>query len=124
MKRLLLSIIIIVSALTGYSRSYDERIANAMNTGDWFALDSIYSSAPKDSITPFLEVYSRGLIGNRLNRPDISIPAFEELLRSYSANLDLSNLLNSAVMLSMDLSRVGENSRATSVLSSVLDATR
>lgn len=124
MKRLLLSIIVIVSALTGYSRSYDERIANAMNTGDWFALDSIYSSAPKDSITPFLEVYSRGLIGNRLNRPDISIPAFEELLRSYSANLDLSNLLNSAVMLSMDLSRVGENGRAASVLSSVLDATR
>lgn len=95
-----------------------------MNTSDWFALDSIYNEAPKGSINPFLEVFSRGLIGNRLNRPNVSIPAFEELLNNYSASLDLSNLLNSAVMLSMDYSKVGDNAKAASVLTSVLDATR
>lgn len=124
MRKLLFSVVTIICSLTGYSQSYDERIANAMNSGDWFALDSIYNAAPKDSIMPFLEVYSRGLIGNRLNRPDISIPAFEELLQSHTANLDLSNLLNSAVMLSMDLSKTGDNAKAASVLSSVFDATK
>lgn len=124
MRKLLLSVLLSISTLASSAQSIDERIANAMNSSDWFTLDSIYNEAPKDSISPFLEVFSRGLLGNRLNRPDVSIPAFEELLNNYSASLDLSNLLNSAVMLSMDYSKVGDNSKATSVLSSVLDATR
>lgn len=36
----------------------------------------------------------------------------------------MSNLLNSAVMLSMDYSKTGDNAKAASVLTSVLDATR
>ena len=124
MRKLFLSIIIAVCGLACTAQSIDERIANAMNCSDWIALDSIYNAAPKDSIMPFLEVYSRALIGNRLNRPDISIPAFGELLNNHSANLDLSNLLNSSVMLSMDLSKVGQNDKAAEVVVSVLDATR
>lgn len=95
-----------------------------MNKGDWFALDSVYRSAPKDSIWDFLEVYSRCLIGNRLNRPDVSIPAFAELFNTQSANLDLGNMLNSSVMFAMDLSRTGDNATAASMLTSILDATR
>lgn len=124
MRKLLLSVSFIVPSLICFAQTIDERIANAMNTSDWFALDSIYNTTPKDSINPFLEVFSRGLIGNRLNRPDVSVPAFEELLNTYSADLGLSNLLNSAVMLSIDYSKLGENTKAASVLTSVLDATK
>ena len=124
MRKVSLSIVCIIYSLICSAQSIDERIANAMNASDWFALDSIYNAAPKDSINPFLEVFSRGLIGNRLNRPDISIPAFEDLLNNYSTGLDLSNLLNSAVMLSMDYSKTGDNTKAATVLTSVLDATR
>ncbi|MDE5685163.1 MAG: hypothetical protein K2I26_01260 [Paramuribaculum sp.] len=38
-----------ISSLPVFPKSYDERIADAMNSGDWFALDSIYNAAPKDS---------------------------------------------------------------------------
>lgn len=92
MRKLLLSVITLISSLVGTAQSYNERIATAMNTSDWFALDSIYSSAPKDSIMPFLEVFSRCLIGNRLNRPDVSVPAFDQLFKEHSASLDLGNL--------------------------------
>lgn len=95
-----------------------------MNEGDWFALDSIYSSTPKDSIHPFLEVFSRCLLGNRFNRPDVSIPAFAELLNNHSESLGLENLLNSAVMFSMDLSMEGDNAKAAGVIESVLGATK
>lgn len=125
MKRLLA---ILVSALClsslGYAATPDEKIAGAMNSSDWFALDSIHRSTPTDSINPFLEVFARCLIGNRLNRPDVSIAAFAELFNTQSANLDLHNMLNSAVMFSMDLSRVGDNNTAASMLTSILDATR
>ncbi len=124
MRNIFLSVIIAIFGLNCGAQSIDERLAKAMNTGDWIALDSIYNAAPKDSIMPFLEVYSRALIGNRLNRPDISIPAFGELLNNHSANLDLGNLLNSSVMLSMDLSKVGNNAKAAEVVTSVLDATK
>lgn len=124
MRTLLLSIAFMVSSQICFSQTIDEQIANAINTSDWFTLDSIYNVTPKDSINPFLEAFSRGLIGNRLNRPELSIPAFEELLNTYSASLDLSNLLNSSIMLSMDYGKLGENAKAATVLTSVLDATK
>jgi hypothetical protein len=95
-----------------------------MNHSDWFALDSIYNSVPKDSIHPFLEVFSRCLLGNRLNRPDVSIPAFQELFNTQSKFLDLGNLISSTFMFGTDLSRVGQNEAAASMTNSVLDATR
>lgn len=124
MKKIFLPITAMFFSIAGYSQSYDEKIAETMNTADWFALDSIYKSAPKDSIWSFLDVYSRCLIGNRLNRPDVSIPAFGELFNTQSEQLDLGNMLNSAMMFSMDLSRVGDNTTAAAVLSSILNATK
>ncbi|MDE6118508.1 MAG: retropepsin-like domain-containing protein [Muribaculaceae bacterium] len=124
MRKIILSVIVSILSLASFAQTIDNRIAHAMNSGDWFALDSIYNAVPKDSIMPFLEVYSRALIGNRLNRPDVSIPAFGELLNNHSENLDLGNLLNSTVMLSMDLSKEGNNAKAAEVVASVLDATR
>ena len=104
--------------------SYDTKIAEAMNTSDWFALDSIYKEAPKDSISEFLEVFSRCMIGNRFNRTDVSIPAFTELLNTQSTNLDMGNLMNSAIMYAMDLSRVGANAEAAQMLTAVIDAVK
>ncbi len=122
MKKLILIITIALLCVASKAQSIDERLGAAMNSSDFFGLYDIYSNAPKDSIDPFLEVFSRCLIGNRFNRPDISIPAFDELLNNQSDNLDMNLLLQSSVMYSMDLSRVGKNEDAHNVLSSVLGA--
>ena len=77
MKKLILTLWICMGSFSlGYSQSSDEKIADAMNNSDWFALDSLYQTEPRDSISDFFEIFSRCLIGNRLNRPDVSIPAF------------------------------------------------
>lgn len=93
-----------------------------MNTSDFFGLHDIYYSTPKDSINPFLEVFSRCLIGNRFNRLDISLPAFDELLKTQAEMLDLNLLLQSSAMYSMDLSRVGKNEDAYNFLSVALSS--
>ena len=124
LRRILLCAFISIISFSGFSQSVDEKIGNAMNHLDWFALDSIYHSTPKDSIHPFLEIYSRCLIGNRLNRPDVSIPAFQELFNTQSEYLDMDNMISSAFMFGMDLSRAGQNEAAASMTNSVLDATR
>lgn len=124
MKNIVLSFVILFSSVQLFSQSYEERIADAINSEDWFALDSIYSETSKDSISDFLELYSRCLIGNRLNRTDVSIPAFGELFNNYSQQMELGNLIRSAVMFSMDLSREGQNESAVKVLSSIIEAVR
>jgi len=111
-----------LSCFAAKAQSIDERIGTAMNSSDFFGLHDIYYNAPQDSINPFLEVFSRCLIGNRFNRPDISIPAFDELLKTQTEMLDLNLLLQSSVMYSMDLSRVGKNEDAYNLLSAVLSS--
>lgn len=125
MKKLILTLWICLCSFSfGYSQSSDEKIADAMNNSDWFALDSLYQTEPKDSISDFFEIFSRCLIGNRLNRPDVSIPAFTELFNTQSENLDFGNMLNSSMMFAMDLSRIGDNKTAAKMLSSTLDSIR
>ncbi len=114
----------IASALHLPAQSMDEKIAHAMNSSDWFALDTLYRTMPKDSIHPFLEIFSRCLLGNRLNRPDISIPAFQELLNTQSENLDLANLVSTAYMFGSDLSRVGCNAEAASMINAILSSAK
>lgn len=114
----------LISSYASFGQSSDEKIADAMNKSDWFALDSLCQTEPKDSIDQFLEIFSRCLIGNRLNRPDVSIPAFTELFNTQSENLDLGNLLNSSMMFAMDLSRIGDNKTAATMLSSTLSSIR
>lgn len=120
MRKIIFSVMTLIFSLTGSAQSYDERIADAMNRSDWFALDSIYNEAPKDSISPFLDVFSRCMIGNRLNRPDMSIPAFDTLFGNHAEELGLGNLINCSMMYSMDLSRIGENRQAADLLASIL----
>lgn len=122
MKKLFLILGVVLSSFTANAQSLDERIGAAMNSSDFFGLYDTYYNAPKDSISSFLEVFSRCMIGNRFNRPDISNPAFDELLKKQSENLDLNLLLQSSVMYSMDLSRVGRNEEAYNLLSAVLSS--
>ncbi|MGN1376330.1 MAG: retropepsin-like aspartic protease [Prevotella sp.] len=122
MRSIVALIIITFSCISAKAQNIDERIGSAMNSSDFFGLYDIYHNTPKDSINPFLEVFSRCLIGNRFNRPDISIPAFDELLNNQSENLDMSLLLSSAIMYSRDLNRIGRNEDAYRLLSAVLSS--
>ena len=58
MRKLFILISILISSIVGYSQSYDDKIANAINAGDWFALDSIYRSAPKGGLETFIQQYA------------------------------------------------------------------
>lgn len=125
MKRLIHIVVYLIYASSiSFAQDYDGRIASAMNASDWFALDSLYNAAPKDSVMPFLEVFSRCLIGNRLNRPDISVPAFDQLFKEHSASLGLGNLLSATIMYATDLGRTGYNEQAADLTRTILEATR
>ena len=124
LRKILIGAFIGINSFIGYSQSINEKILNAINHADWFGLDSIYYSVPKDSIHLYLEVSARGFIGHKLNRPELSVPAFQELFTTQSDYLDLNNFISSAVMFGKDLNRVGENEFAASMIKQTIDATR
>ncbi|MBD5319269.1 MAG: hypothetical protein HDS09_08465 [Bacteroides sp.] len=124
LRKFLLYAFIGITSLIGYSQSINDKILNTINHSDWFGLDSIYNSVPKDSIHPYLEVSSRCFLGYQLNRPDVSIPAFKELFNTQSEYLDLNNFISFAVMFGKDLNKVGENEFAASMINQTIDATR
>ena len=118
MKKYIIAFLICLGSFSlSYSQSSDEKIAEAMNNSNWFALDSLYKVEPRDSISRFFEIFSRCLIGNRLNRPDVSIPAFAELFNTQSENLDLGNMLNSSIMFAMDLTLIPQHYSLTLFIS-------
>lgn len=124
LRKIFLAACIGMTSLIGFSQSIDEKILNAINHSDWFGLDSIYNSVPKDSIDPYLEISSRCVLGYQLNRPDVSIPAYQELFNTQSENLDLNNMISFAVMFSTDLNKVGENELAASAINQALNVAR
>ena len=124
LRKFLLCAFIGITSLIGSAQSINDKILNAINRSDWFGLDSIYNSVPKDSIHPYLEISSRCFIGHQLNRPDVSIPAFKELFSTQSEYLDLNNFISSAVRFGKDLSRAGQNEFAASMINQALDETR
>ena len=113
-----------MTSLIGYSQSINDDILNAINNSDWFGLDSIYKSVPKDSIHPYLEISSRCFLGHQLNRTDVSIPAFQELFNTQSDYLDLNDFITYAITYGKDLSRAGQNEFAATMMNQLMDETR
>ena len=64
LRKFLLCAFIGITSLIGSAQSINDKILNAINRSDWFGLDSIYNSVPKDSIHPYLEISSRCFIGH------------------------------------------------------------
>lgn len=117
-------LIILLPCMAFGQLSYDERIGQAINACDWFALDSIYNEAPKDSVSPFLEMFARCMLSHHFNRTDISIPDFAEFVNTQSESLGIGNIISSTILYGMDLARVGNYAEAAQLLTSIAEAIR
>lgn len=125
MRKLLLTIIsLVLSAMTSHGKTCQERIEERIMARDWFGLDSVYHETPKDSISKFLDEYSKGLIAHHFFRSRIAIEALSNVLTNYNDRLSLSERLNLALMLGADLSCQGKNSKAVNLLEQILKAER
>lgn len=117
-------LIILLPCMAFGQLSYDERIGQAINAYDWFTLDSIYNEAPKDSVSPFLEMFARCMLSHHFNRTDISIPDFAEFVNTQSESLGIDNIISSTILYGMDLARVGNYADAAQLLTSIAEAVR
>ena len=85
------AIIIILLSLLSYqtvsAQRPDERIAELINTGNWFVLDKEYSIL-KDSIqAPFLKVVAEAMIARNFNQKERALECLNELLANHQSDL-------------------------------------
>lgn len=106
-----IALLLSIGQATG-ANGTDRKIADAVDSADWLALDSLRSCLPHDSISPMLEVYSRCMTGFWLNRPDEALGGFRELFATHGSSLTPDMKLRSGVMFAMALSREGLNEAA------------
>lgn len=121
-----LTAIILTIALwscTSPAQTIDDQLKTAISNNNWFELYDLYYSIPDDNTDPYLEIFSRCLIGNRFNRQSMSIRAFEELFATHTDKLGSENLLAAAHMYARDLSRSGQNANAAKILKAAISAT-
>ena len=69
MKRFIFCILIVVSSLCAHGQSvHDSKVANMMNTQDWFALRA-FLNENGDSLNGFIELCASALIDTYFNDP-------------------------------------------------------
>lgn len=109
--------------MSGLNKSFDYRIMQAINSQDFFAIDSLYSEAPKDSLNAIIDEMARACAGNAFNRPELVNEALNSMLykSTHASELDPHIQLTFATMYAYNLIKEGYYSEAAAVLSDCLD---
>ena len=89
MKKLILSVIISLTAAFSYAQSVDEKIGTMMNEGRWFELRE-FMETNTDSIHPFLDLYGKAMIAHFFNQPTTAVERCSDLLNN--PQIDLANV--------------------------------
>src|SRR5574344_1963176 len=98
MRKLILLFVTIISTFSAFSQSADMRIANSLNTSDWFGLEENYARF-KDSIqTDYLKLMAEIMIDYHFNRPDEALNNINVLLTNHQSEIGGQNALNMAIL--------------------------
>ncbi len=90
--RLFVCAAILSFTVCSMAQKADMRVGNLLNEGDWFALQSEYTTL-KDSVsTPILRLMSEALLGYYFNRPDQAVACVDSLLQNHQTELGLGNI--------------------------------
>ena len=76
-------LLILSVVTTGYAQSADQRIADLVNSGDWFALDSEYSQLMDSMHVDFLKLMAEAMIDWKFNQKEKAISNLDELLSKH-----------------------------------------
>ncbi len=116
MKKLILSVIISLTAAFSYAQSVDEKIGTMMNEGRWFELRE-FMETNTDSIHPFLDLYGKAMIAHFFNQPTTAVERCSDLLNS--PQIDLANVASIGLLMCSDISRLGDNGQAALTLEAI-----
>lgn len=120
MKRFIFCILILVSSLCAHGQSvHDSKVANMMNTQDWFALRA-FLNENGDSLNGFIELCASALIDTYFNDPHAAADKWGELLDRYGSVLDANAKFGYAYLLMNACEDNGDYKRGIGVCDKLL----
>lgn len=125
MKNIRLFLIPIFSILSiyAYGQSTDERLVQAINSGAWHKVRSLYVTEKESLQTPFLHPLTKFFISQFYNQPDSAIYYGATLLNEY--NEDLGSSISSVVyLMASDYAKMNDYKSATDILNKYNEAVK
>ncbi|MCD8388211.1 MAG: retropepsin-like domain-containing protein [Bacteroidales bacterium] len=119
MKRIILSFLFILSVVSSFAQSANERVGNLINSNDWFGLKEFYDTNT-DSIHPFLDLFGHAMIAHFFNQSEDAVNYCGQLMNH--EQIDLGNLLSVSSLMAQNLNKLGRNDDAASTLEAVIEA--
>ena len=121
MKKLVLSIGILLSTLPAFAQQADNRVGELINKLDWFSLEKEYPVL-KDSVqTEFLRLLAEIMIANNFNRPEEALKNIESLLAKYQQEIGFENSYNMVALVSAIESQRGNYAKAADNIKDLID---
>lgn len=124
MKKILSTIIALFFFTTfSYAQSADEKVGEMMNNSQWFELRD-YLQTENDSVSPFMANFANAMLAHFFNQPELAIEGSKALIKDFSEDLGIGNILSIGQIIAKNQSKIGENTQAASTLSKILDSTK
>ncbi len=96
------------------------RVAELLNTSDWFTLDAEYPVLKESLQAPFLNLYADILLGYHFNRPTEVVPKIKELITHYQEEIGFDNVCGMVRLVSILEQQLGNYAQAADNLSNFM----
>ena len=124
MKKILSTIIaLFFFTASSFAQSADEKVGEMMNNSQWFELRE-YLQTENDSVSPFMANFAKAMLAHFFNNPKSAIESSQALIKDFSEDLGIGNILSVSQIIATNQSKLGENTQAAHTLSQILDTTK
>ncbi|MBE6286970.1 MAG: hypothetical protein E7099_02090 [Mediterranea massiliensis] len=122
--KIILFIVALIFSLPSLKAQTEEdgRIAQSLNTSDWFELKRVYDKADKEKLMPMLRVFAESMIASQFNQPEKATIAIRELMNTYGNEIGVANMLGMGFLLASNEAKQGKYADAARTLSNIITA--
>lgn len=122
MKKYLLILATFISVNYAYAQQQaDEKVAQMINSGDWFALQEEYPKL-KDSLqTQYLKLFAQVMIAYNFNRPEEAMVDIQEILDKHQDEIGFNNTCNLFIKLVTLNGQFGNYAKAANDLKNFIE---
>lgn len=116
MKKIILTLVFTLTAISPFAQTTDEKVGAMLNGGKWFELHEFYETNT-DSINPFLDLFGKAMLAHFFNRPEEAVGHCSKLLNNPQTGL--ANVASIGLLMCSDISKLGDNNQAAQTLEAI-----
>lgn len=102
----------------------NSRIAECLNTSDWFELRRVYEHADKAALAPMLNAFAESMIATQFNQPERACASIRKLINNHGNEIGVGNISGMGFILAANEAKLGRYADAAKTLGKIIQALR